>query len=519
MKTARQAVSAAHGISLIFVRDIVGTLVSIIGFMMISRLISRVEMGVLTIATLIVALCQVLASMGMPGAATKFVSEYVALRQTKKAASVAFFVFRISLLISCALGSLVFFLSRPLSLFLLGAEKFSDVLSLLPLAIVSGGVLPSLNGTMLGLKRIKQMTVSTLVGAIVGQASAVLLLLHDWHLSGVVLAWGLGSLANGLLCLICMVQSLGVRQDKLDLRELFGFSLPLLANGLLSFGYDWLDRALLLSLTSLSDLATYSVVLKAFAVLYGVQTAISSTLFPYYASIMRLDGHLGLRRAVFKSSRYVFLLSIPAALGLAVTARPAISLIAGNVYSSGAFPLALMCLFLAIGSVGGALSEILQVLKKTLISTYVAVVMIMSGLFCLLLLVPRYGLAGASVARGLSMIVGVAVCLGFARKEVGLYFDTWAFLKSWLSAIVMVAVVVIVQTFWYDKFYLPMYVLIGGTVYLFGLRILRAVKLEDIDLLEAFLGGRFETLFGIARKTLLPGHARALTRDGHDVVV
>ena len=269
MKSTRQAVSAAHGISLILARDTMVTLVQIMGFMVISRLISRVEMGVLTIATLTVVLCQVLASVGMPGAATKFVSEFVALKNSKKAAGVAFIVIRTSLLISCALGSLVFFLSRPLSLFLLGAEEFASALSLLPLAIVFGGVLPSLNGTMLGLKKIKQMTAFSLVGAIVNQAFAVLLLLCGWHLSGIVLAWGFGSLANGLLCLICIAHSLGVRQDRFDLRELFGFSLPLLANGLLSFGYDWFDKALLLSLTSLSDLATYSVVLRAFAVLYG----------------------------------------------------------------------------------------------------------------------------------------------------------------------------------------------------------------------------------------------------------
>ena len=58
----------------------------------------------------------------------------------------------------------------------------------------------------------------------------------------------------------------------------------------------------------------------------------------------------------------------------------------------------------------------------------------------------------------------------------------------------MAAVVYVVELVRYGKLLLPVYVAIGGIVYLTMLRVLRAVDREDIELLRGLLGQRFAFL-------------------------
>jgi len=51
-----------------------------------------------------------------------------------------------------------------------------------------------------------------------------------------------------------------------------------------------------------------------------------------------------------------------------------------------------------------------------------------------------------------------------------------------------------IQALYYSKFYLPIYVLIGGAIYLAMLRVTNAIKPEDVRLMKEYLGPRFAVL-------------------------
>ena len=58
----------------------------------------------------------------------------------------------------------------------------------------------------------------------------------------------------------------------------------------------------------------------------------------------------------------------------------------------------------------------------------------------------------------------------------------------------MAAVLFAVQLIRYSKFMLPSYVLIGATVYLLMLRVLKVVNAEDLKLVRDFLGERLSVV-------------------------
>jgi uncharacterized membrane protein YvlD (DUF360 family) len=73
------------------------------------------------------------------------------------------------------------------------------------------------------------------------------------------------------------------------------------------------------------------------------------------------------------------------------------------------------------------------------------------------------------------------------RNKIKLSFDREAFWKSLIASTVMAIAVAAIQTYHYSKFYLPVYVLTGGAIYLTMLRVTNAIKPADVQLLEEYL--------------------------------
>jgi len=80
------------------------------------------------------------------------------------------------------------------------------------------------------------------------------------------------------------------------------------------------------------------------------------------------------------------------------------------------------------------------------------------------------------------------------RNKIRLSFDLEAFWKSLLASIVMALAVYDVQALYQNKFYLPIYAIIGGAIYLAMLRLTNAIRPEDVRLMKEYLGPRFSPL-------------------------
>lgn len=74
-------------------------------------------------------------------------------------------------------------------------------------------------------------------------------------------------------------------------------------------------------------------------------------------------------------------------------------------------------------------------------------------------------------------------------------------LKILASSVIMAIVVVVVQKLFYNKFFLPLYVFIGGAVYLAIIRSLKILDEEDFKIIREIMGERaskpFNKILGI----------------------
>lgn len=83
-------------------------------------------------------------------------------------------------------------------------------------------------------------------------------------------------------------------------------------------------------------------------------------------------------------------------------------------------------------------------------------------------------------------------------------FDHDGIKKSLISAIVMVGVLLFVETVSYSSRLMPVYIVIGGAVYIAMLRFLKAVDQRDIQLIRAYLGPRLAFASSLLSALLAP---------------
>jgi len=182
------------------------------------------------------------------------------------------------------------------------------------------------------------------------------------------------------------------------------------------------------------------------------------------------------------------------AIGLLATANPGISLLAGETYTTASQPLAILSLFFAASCVSAALSGLFLILEQTPIASGLTIINVIAGITFTVLFLPIFGITGAAIARGIAMLLGLALSVSFLKKRINLKLDREALGKSLIAGLAMAAAVSLVEYVWYSKYLLPLYALTGGLTYLTMLRVLHAATKTDIQLIQQYLGKRLKPL-------------------------
>jgi len=487
------AVHVAKGASYIFLQGIATNLMMATTFAIIARIITTAEMGTIAVLTMVTGTCQLLANIGMQSGVTKFMAESLARNDPKSASGTFYQAIRVSLSLSILLALTVFFSSRFLSQILLGTQDLAALFQILSVSIVANaGLLPTLNSAMLGLQKTREMAIIGTVYSAIRQTLIVSLVLLTHSLQGLVAAWIISGTFVSMALLGYVVSKIGPPTFSFDLTRLTRFSIPVFLENIAGFVYGWFDRAMLLAYASLSAVGIYSAAMTAFGVLAGVPGAIGTALLPAYSSLQGKDGVRSLEGAIRSASRYVCYVGTPLTLGLLVTAKPALTLFVGEPYAEGVFPLMILSFFLAVTIVSTSLTGVLIVLEETALSFKLTIINVATGAALALALLPSLGEVGASLTRGLTMVVGLAATMISLRGKIRIAFDKEALQKSLAASLVMALAVVSIQYLHYSKYLLPLYAFVGGSIYLATLRILHAIKPSDMQLIRQYLGPRFQ---------------------------
>jgi len=483
-------VVVSRGASYLTLQTVVTTIAQVVTFAILARIITTSEVGILAILSLITALCQAINGSAFQQATIKYVGEFTGDRE-ELAAGVFYQTLRISLIWSLPIAAFIFLGSGLLAQSLTGTLAWQSSFNVLAIDVLAySGVLPVAIGGVLGMKRFKVASMIGIGGAVLRQVLIILLILFMRNFVGLAYAWAFSDYAMLAAYGLYVVRILHPSKGLFPLRKLLAFSWPLSVGNIASFAYSWFDRGILIAFVSLASLGVYNAALTAFAVLGSISAAFANALLPVYSDIRRRRGLEGCRMATKLASRYASLVMVPLSFGLLAIAKPALTLFVGQAYVSGAEPLMILSITYALVAFSLGLGPMLVALSETRFVMGITLTSVVFGIASAYILLPFTGIIGASIARGVALVVSVGLTLFVLRKGGAMSIDIEAVWKSLVAGAVMAIVLVAMQLIIYSRLFFPLYVLIGAVVYVMLLRGLNAVRKHDIELIEKYLGPR-----------------------------
>jgi len=494
---ASPSIVVARGASYLFIQGLVAKVAGVIYFAFAARILSVAEIGVVSALGMVAALFVTFGTLALPSAATKYISEYLGKDRRDLAKGVYKKVLQFGFSVSSLLSLLCIVASTFISVFVFGSQAYQLLINLLALDVFALLLSSFFTGTLFGLQKFREIAFAGIMLSCLRYGSSLYLLIQGYGLMGLVIGWVIGDFVGLGLLFFFTSTSFEIRAAPHPFMKLVGYSAPLYMTGILSYFSAYVDKFIILFLAGFTTLGIYSVAVMAASVIGFVSSSIGNSLFPQLSELYGRHGRDALKVASIKASRYIFLIFVPLAVGLAATSYPTIMLFVGASYESGWLPLTMISMAMALTCAGVVVNNLLLSLGFTRTFFEANMLGVVVGAVCCALLVAPFGSSGAALGRVALMTTSFGYLAYTLRRVFGLHFDPDAFKKSLVGSTVMAIAVGLLQFVWLDGRLLPLYVFVGGLFYVLMLRFLNALNNEDVKLLHEFMpkyfGGVIDT--------------------------
>ncbi len=240
--------------------------------------------------------------------------------------------------------------------------------------------------------------------------------------------------------------------------------------------YSTADTIILERTVGESAVGLYSVANKLTYAFQFLPMAFIAALYPTFSHLIQARDREGLLRVFDRSMWYVTLIAVPIVFGVFSVADLVVPLIYGGDYGASIVPLqilifALLFIFLDF-PIGSLLNADDRQVTKTIIMGQTMVINLIANL----ILIPRFGVEGASAATMVSFVWLLGASLVAAQKTVP--YGLARFLRTigpiLFSGILMAAVVLALKP-WLGLTVIP----VGGVVYVAALFLFRSLSWQD----------------------------------------
>jgi O-antigen/teichoic acid export membrane protein len=273
-----------------------------------------------------------------------------------------------------------------------------------------------LSSILLGMRKIKETSVITIIITVVSTiATVVVLILLGGGVKGLLIL----SLITGVVTFIFFVTYINkvsgfshhISRSYVRDSTIFGFK-PYVANALNFFNYR-LSFFILGYFVGVLDVGYYSVAIGLAEMIWIIPSTVSYVLFPSVASTDSVSGG----ELTATSCRYVFFISMALCLGAAVLGWYVIQILYGDSFSPSYLPLVLLLPGILLNSVGSLTSSYLNGVGKVIYAPFINGTELVLTITLNLLLIPSFGILGASVATSVCYAYDGLMSMHYFRKH------------------------------------------------------------------------------------------------------
>lgn len=455
------------------------------------RLLVPEDYGLMALASILITTANLFTDLGM---------RQVVVQTRQDIQKVAWYAFVIVNLGSVLATGLVILFAEPFARFLGGNEDLVPILQVMSIHIIIDGLAVIPNSLLRRDLKFKQVALAQLPGEVGRSLIAIPLAYMGYGVWSLALAMIVAKTIETSLFWIYQRPWIWLQPKKLDRDILsgmlrFGFASTL--NGVLKFFQNSVDTWYVGRVLDKAAVGFYS---RAFALTTQINRMITTSLFgqvlfPSYSAIQ--DDKPRLTRAYLKSTNLVYLMLIPVALGMAVTAPLLVGVLIGEKWVPMVPVWQLFSLYGLTQPISANASPIFLAVGKPGNNSVASILLISIMIPLLLILTPRYGIEGAAIAVSFAHLAAMLfniwqvekILPGTARNTFKQSLPFWAAGGMMVIAILALQGTIIALAGGENIVSLSLVIILGGLTYI-GMVILfrKDLVLELYELVIVSLG-------------------------------
>jgi len=491
-------VSAKGGFNL-FWGSVTSTIISAVGVIIIARLLSPSEYGLVSIVLMAPSLITIFRDWGVNFAITKYVAQYRSENKTAKVKGILTAGVLSELVLGFSLSFISFMLSGFLATNIFNRPEIEPLIQLASITVLAGALLTAARSAFTGYEKMEYNSITMICQSALKTVLAPLLVILGYGVFGVIFGSTIAFLTTGLISIVIVYLALYKKLNIIDddkpeivetIKTMLKYGVPMSISAILSgFLMQFYNFLIAIHCTN-QMIGNYSVAIN-FAVLITFFSApISTVLFPAFSKLNPQKETETLRNVFQFSVKYAAFLVVPAAAAVIALSQPAVSTLFGEKYTSAPLYLTLYAisyLYSAFGSL--SLGNLIAGQGNTKFRLKLTLITATIGFPLSLLLIPKFGIIGLIATTLTAGIPSLIISLWYVKKHFTATIDWPSSAKILLASTLAAAVTYAVTS----QLSLPNWIklIIGATIFLtiytIAAPLIGAINKTDIQNLREML--------------------------------
>ena len=386
--------------------------------LMLARILGANDYGLYVLSVSAATIFAGLSGMGLDDAMVRYVAILSGRRDQPGVLGTIRIGLGVSSVAGVVMGALLFVAARPLALHVFDEPRLTDMLQLLAFVVPFLTVSNVLAGVSRGFGRmdyaaLAENVVQSLVRLVL--LALVAVSVQGLSVSAAVIIFGVSDVAATLTFALLLHRYLPSRrlreQDvRCDVREVFGFALPLWMSGLLRQLRRNFETIMLGASRNLGSVGIYSIVNKVTLVGHVCLLSLFLAVKPTLARLHDRRDHAALAHLYTTATRWAFSVTLPFFLVMVLYREPILSVF-GASFAAGSTALVILAFAELVNAGTGICGPVLDMTGHTRIKLLNSIVLTVLLVGSNAILIPRYGVIGAATASLIGIGIFNVLCL------------------------------------------------------------------------------------------------------------
>lgn len=371
------------------IAQIVGKGVVLLTTIVLARLLSPEEFGLVALALVVMSYAETLADAGVA-------QSLVYLPRTKETVRSALLV---SMLVGGTLTAAAI-AGAPLIAEFFGRQELVPLVKVLAVALLAAALWAVPESLLRRELLFKRLTFATVIRAAITGAVAMVLALAGYGAWSLAIGTAAGAVSYAIACWLLLPERISWKFwliDSESLKANLAYGTPIAGSNLLARLVFDLDYLIVGRLLGAQALGYYTMAFRLPELLIiNVFFVLSTVLFPLYSRVR--DDRSRLREGYLRSVQIQSLYGVTAGVGLAIVAPTMIPTLFGEQWIPVVLPLAFLSLYAAARSLGAGANDVYKAIGRPSLSIWISVIRLVV-LIPVLLLATRWGIVGVAIAQ------------------------------------------------------------------------------------------------------------------------